>query len=195
MGRGIFGVNVEAKARMRSIATYLIPPISRGIVLAVCVVLPMAGCIKSKGPLISADKASTPLPAGLYYSVSNLSSGGNSPVLKGPSRVMVKGNAYTAMPLEPDDGKPARFHLFRVTDAGSVYILQTDEDNKQGYRDILIGVVTKDGFCSKDIRNFPPRAVTGDEVVSQSLLLQWLAESAAEIASTPNDVCFVRKSG
>jgi hypothetical protein len=166
---------------------------ARVIVLAMSIVLPLAGCIRSQGPLLPTENASTPLPAGLYFSVSNLNSGPDFPAVRGPVRVRTRGNVYIATPEDPSD-KPLRFHMIKLAPASNVYILQTDVDDKRGYRDVLIGVVGKDGFCSKDIRDFPAQAVTDHDVVSKQALLRWLADKASEIPSMANDVCFVRKT-
>ncbi len=163
------------------------------IPLAICIALPLLGCIKSKGPLIASDQASTPLPAGAYYTLGNLNAGATIPTLRGPAKFQIRGNGYWVMPTEPDEKKPIRFHLIKLPDAGNLYVLQTDEDDNQGYRDVLIGVVGKDGFCSKDIRDFPAKAVMDHAVVSGPILLRWLVEQAASIATMPNEVCFVRK--
>ena len=171
----------------------LLPPTARAVALAITMALPLAGCIRSHGPLLPIANASTPLPAGLYYSVSKLNSGADLPAVQGPVRVRVIGNLYIATSPEPGE-KPPHFHLIRLAPGGNIYVLQTDTDDKRGYRDILIGVVGKDGFCPKDIRNFPARTVMDHDVVSQQGLLEWLAEHAAEIALMANDVCFIRKS-
>jgi len=160
---------------------------------AVCIALPLSGCIRSKGELVSIDKASTPLPAGTYYSVSNLNNGADLPALAGPTRVVIHGDSYVAIPPDAGD-KPLHFHLIKLSDAGGIYILQTDRDDDRGYRDVLIGVTGKDGFCSKDIRSYPSEAVKDDQIVSAPELLRWISGHAAEIASMANDVCFVRKT-
>jgi hypothetical protein len=171
----------------------ILRPTARVIALAMNIVLPLAGCIRSQGPLLPTENASTPLPAGLYFSVSNLNSGSDFPAVRGPVRVRTRGNVYIATPEDPGD-KPLRFHLIELARGSNVYILQTDADDKRGYRDILIGVVGKDGFCSKDIRDFPVQAVTDHDVVSKQILLHWLADKASEIPSMANDVCFVRRT-
>lgn len=165
----------------------------RAIALAIGLALPLAACIKSHGPLLPAADGSTPLPAGLYFSISNLNSTPELPAVHGPVRIRVLGNVYIATPAEPGE-KPLRFHLIKLASTGNIFILQTDADDKSGYRDILIGVVDKDGFCSKDIRNFPPEAVTDQEIVSGPILLRWLADKASEIPLMANDVCFIRKT-
>jgi hypothetical protein len=194
--RGQTGHNQDT--RMRRMATFLTsrsrPPTGRGIVVACCVVLSLAGCIRSKGPLLPVETASAPLPAGLYIIVSNLNSRTDLPAVQGPVRVTIQGTTYIAVPPKTEDQTPLRFHLIKATNAGEVYILQTDTGDKQGYRDILVGVVGKDGFCSKDIRNFPPDAVANEEIVSKAVLLRFLADYAADIASTVNEVCYIRKS-
>src|SRR5580658_5853692 len=146
--------------RMRRTAAFFTsrsrPPMGPGIVATCCVVLALAGCIRSKGPLLPVETGATPLPAGLYFIVSNLNSRTDLPAVEGPIRVTIQGTTYIAMPPKTEAQTPVRFHLIKATNAGEVYVLQTDTDNKQGYRDILIGVVGKDGFCSKDVRNLPP---------------------------------------
>jgi hypothetical protein len=171
--------------RLRSIA--------RRVALALCLAIPLTGCIKSHGPLLPEENASTPLPAGRYFTLSKLNSPGDLPTVQGPFQVRIRGTGYVATPTEPGE-MPLRFHLVRLAAASGVYILQTVAQDKQGYRDILIGVVGGNGFCSKDIRNFPPAAVVDQEIVSAPILLRWLTENATEIAASPNDVCFVRKS-
>jgi hypothetical protein len=161
----------------------------RAIALAVGLALPLAGCIKSHGPLLPAADASTPLPGGR----SNLNSAPGLPAVHGPVQVRILGNVYIATPPEPGE-KPLRFQLIKLANTSNVFILQTDADDKPGYRDILIGVVDKDGFCSKDIQNFPPEAVTDREIVSGPILLRWLADKASQIALMANDVCFIRKT-
>src|ERR1700687_1178711 len=103
---------------MRPMVVHLLPCLlhsaGRGIALALCIALPLAGCIKSKGQLVSVEKASTPLPAGAYFTISNLSSGADFPTLNGPSRISIRGKTYVATPTKPDDDKPIRFHLIRV---------------------------------------------------------------------------------
>jgi hypothetical protein len=170
------------------------PPTGRGIAAACCVVLSLAGCIRSKGPLLPVETASTPLPAGLYFIVSNRNSRTDLPAVAGPIRVTIQGTTYIAIPPKTEDQTPSRFHLIKATNAGEVYILQTDTGNKQGYRDVLVGVAGKDGFCSKDIRNFPPDAVANEEIVSKPILPRFLVDRAADIAATANDVCYIRKS-
>ena len=171
--------------------TRLLRSTGQAISLAVGLALPLAGCIKSHGPLLPPADASSPLPAGQYFSVSNLNATPDLPAIHGPVRVRIRGNTYIATPAEPGE-KPLRFQLIKLANTRDVFILQTEAEDKSGYRDILIGVVGENGFCSKDIRNFPPEAVTDREIVSAPTLLRWLTDKASEIPSMTNDVCFIR---
>ena len=166
---------------------------ARAVALAFSVAVTLAGCIRSQGPLLPLEQASTPLPDGLYFSISHLNSSADLPAVQGPVRVRVLDKGYVAAPPERGE-RPLRFHLIRLAEATGIFILQTDADDKRGYRDILIGVVGDYGFCSKDIQNFPPEAVRDHEIASRPVLLRWLTDHAPEIASMPNDVCFIRRT-
>lgn len=149
----------------------------------------LCGCLTSKGKLLPAENATTPLPAGQYY---RIEPGVPLPELTGPFALTVKNKVYSLA----GGRDPVKFQLIRLVHGKNIYVAQAVPGSSKAEDDnvaVLFGTVTTEGFCDySDPANGYPGVNSAGTVTSNDELRQWLVSHVDDIAKKPKGVCWVK---
>lgn len=149
----------------------------------------LCGCLTTKGTLMPAENASTPLAAGAYY---RIEPGDPLPELTGPFKLTVQGKVYTM-----HGGRDVlKFQLIRLVVGKNIYVAQAVPGSSTAADDnvaVLFGPLTPEGFCDySDPANGYPGVDSAGTVVSNDVLRQWLIGHVDDIAKKTKGVCWVK---